>query len=254
MGSFEYTIVIPAFNESARIVSSLDRILDHVERQHWKAEIIVVNDGSLDGTADIIREYSRNYPSLRLLENPGNCGKGFSVRHGVLEAAGEVILFTDADLSSPIEEASKLFSAIQNGADIAIGSRWLQVELQNQRQPLYRQVFGRIFNLLLHATLGLPYKDTQCGFKAFTRTSAREVFSRQMVDRWGFDPEVLFISRKLGYSIQEVPVVWVHDKRSKINPFTDGLRMFFEMLLIRWSCITGKYEVQPGLTPSKRAA
>src|SRR5579883_481277 len=256
MKATSYTIVIPAYNESARIASSLDHILAFAEQQQWPLEIIVINDGSRDNTAEIVRSYARRNPCVRVLENPGNRGKGFTVRNGVLNARGDVILFTDADLSSPIEEAPKLFAALRGGADMAIGSRWLQVELQNKRQPLYRQVFGRVFNLLLRITLGLPYKDTQCGFKAFSRSVGESVFSRQMIERWGFDPEILFIARKMGYKIVEVPVEWAHDNRSKINPVTDGFKMFLEMLWIRWAGATGKYDkikAEPSLVTSKSA-
>ena len=162
-----YSIVIPAYNESARLGVTLDKVLAYIHAQGWDAEVIVVNDGSRDNTADIVRAFAAKDAVLRLVENPGNRGKGYSVRHGMLSARGQVVLFSDADLSSPIEEAPKLLRALEEGADIAIGSRWLRAETQTQRQPLYRQLFGRIFNLLLRLTLGLNFKDTQCGFKAF---------------------------------------------------------------------------------------
>jgi glycosyltransferase involved in cell wall biosynthesis len=160
----------------------------------------------------------------------------------MMQAHGDILLFTDADLSSPIEESKKLFAALDRGADVSCGSRWLQRELQTERQPLYRQIFGRVFNLLLRVILGLKYKDTQCGFKAFTRKAAHQIFSRQTIDRWGFDPEILFLAEKFGYSVAEVPVAWAHDNRSKINPVTDGFRMFTEMLRVRWASLTGKYD------------
>ncbi len=242
MGSYTYSIIIPAYNESQRISASLDRILAYIADQQWGAEIIVVNDGSRDNTAEIVREYAKSHPMVRLIENPGNRGKGYTVRHGMMQAHGDILLFTDADLSSPIEESQKLFAAIDRGADVTFGSRWLQAELQTERQPLYRQVFGRIFNLLLRIILGLKYKDTQCGFKAFTRKAAQNIFSRQMIDRWGFDPEILFLAEKFGYKVAEVPVEWAHDNRSKINPVTDGFKMFVEMLRVRWADVTGKYD------------
>ncbi|HXZ82024.1 MAG TPA: dolichyl-phosphate beta-glucosyltransferase [Terriglobales bacterium] len=242
MQPVRYSIVVPAYNESQRIVRSLESILAFLTRENWKAEVIVVNDGSRDNTAEIVRDFMRQHPGVRLLENPGNRGKGYSVRHGMLEATGDLLLFTDADLSSPIEEAPKLFQAIHEGADIAIGSRWLQAELQKQRQPLYRQLFGRIFNLLLRAILGLNFKDTQCGFKAFTRQAAQDIFPRQLIDRWGFDPEILFLARKQGLRIQELGVEWAHDERSKINPLTDGFKMFLEILRIRGNYLAGKYQ------------
>lgn len=236
-----YSIVIPAFNESERITASLDQILRFLTEQNWDAEVIVVNDGSRDKTADIVRRYSAANPVVRLVENPGNRGKGYSVRNGVLHASGEFILFTDADLSSPIREATKLFSALRNGADVAIGSRWLNPALMTERQPVFRQIAGRVFNLLNRIILGLRFKDTQCGMKAFIGSAARQIFSRQHIERWGFDPEILFIARKLGYQTAEIGVEWAHDDRSKINPVVDGIKMFLEMLRIRWYSLIGRY-------------
>ncbi len=236
-----YSIIIPAYNEGARLAATLDRVLNHVAAQHWDAEIIVVNDGSQDQTADLVRSYAQTHPTLRLIENPGNRGKGYSVRNGMLNAKGEILLFTDADLSSPIEEAAKLIAAIENGADIAIGSRWLQPELQAHRQSLLRQFYGRIFNLALRVLLGLNFKDTQCGFKAFTRSAAQIIFPLQKIERWGFDPEILYLARRTKLKVQEVPVVWSHSEGTRINPLRDGIRMFCEVLGIRWNVITGKY-------------
>jgi dolichyl-phosphate beta-glucosyltransferase len=237
-----YSIVIPAYNESARLPATLAKVLAYVHAQGWDAEVVVVNDGSRDNTADIVHEFAAKDPALRLVQNPGNRGKGYSVRNGMLSARGRVVLFSDADLSSPIEEAPKLFQALEQGADIAIGSRWLQAETQTQRQPLYRQIFGRVFNLLLRLTLGLNYKDTQCGFKAFKQRAAQTVFPLQRIDRWGFDPEILFLARKFGFKVQEVSVAWGHSGGTRINPLSDGTRMFLEMLRIRWYALTGKYD------------
>jgi glycosyltransferase involved in cell wall biosynthesis len=201
----------------------------------------VVADGSTDSTADLVRDYARRPPAVRLLQNPGNRGKGYSVRNGMLQASGELLLFTDSDLSAPITEAGKLFARIAAGADVAIGSRWLDPALQTARQPLYRQFFGRIFNLLLRLILGLRFKDTQCGFKAFTRRAAQLIFARQRIERWGFDPELLFLAGKLGLKVEEVAVEWADDPRIKIRPLRDGMRIFSEMLRIRWYSLTGKY-------------
>jgi dolichyl-phosphate beta-glucosyltransferase len=151
------------------------------------------------------------------------------------------LLFSDADLSCPIEEASKLFAAISDGADVAIGSRWLCSDLQTQRQPLHRQLFGRVFNLMLRITLGLRFKDTQCGFKAFTRRAATRIFPLQKIERWGFDPELLYLSNKFGFKVLEVPVVWAHSEGTRLNPLRDGMKMFVEMLRIRWNVLSGKY-------------
>jgi glycosyltransferase involved in cell wall biosynthesis len=238
-----YSIIIPAYNESARIAGTLERVLAYTAERSWDAEIIVVNDSSRDNTADIVRSYLGKNPRLRMLENPGNRGKGYSVRNGMLHANGEILLFSDADLSSPIEEADQLFAAIMQGADIAIGSRWLRTELQTQRQPLHRQIVGRVFNMLLRLTLGLNFKDTQCGFKAFTRRAAKAIFPQQQIERWGFDPELLFLARRFNFKVVEVPVAWAHREGTQISPLRDGTRMFFEMLQIRWNAVSGKYSL-----------
>lgn len=236
-----YSIIIPAYNEGQRLGATLDHVLAHLEASGWKAEVLVVDDGSTDSTAELVREYARRRPAVRLLENPGNRGKGYSVRNGMRQATGELLLFTDADLSAPIAEAGKLFARIAAGADVAIGSRWLDPALQTARQPFYRQLFGRIFNLLLRLILGLRFKDTQCGFKAFTRHAAQLIFARQRIERWGFDPELLFLAAKLGLRVEEVAVEWADDPRSKVRPLRDGMRIFSEMLRIRWYGLAGKY-------------
>ena len=236
-----HSIVIPAYNESERLELSIPKVLEYVRERDLQAEIIVVNDGSRDTTADVVRRFAGSHASVLLVENPGNRGKGYSVRNGMLHARGAVALFTDADLSSPINEADKLLAALSGGADVAIGSRWLQRELQTERQPLYRQLYGRLFNLGLRLVLGLGYKDTQCGFKAFNRRAVDTVFTRQHIERWGFDPELLFLARKFRLRTAEVPVEWAHDHRSKINPLRDGLKMGMEVLKVRWNDWMGRY-------------
>ena len=247
-----YSIVIPAYNESARLAASLEQVLAYVHSQAWDAEVIVVNDGSRDNTADIIREFAANDPIVKLLENPGNRGKGYSVRNGMLHAQGQILLFSDADLSAPIEEAPKLLQALEAGADIAIGSRWLRAETQTQRQPLHRQLFGRIFNLLLRMSLGLQFADTQCGFKAFKRAAAQAIFPLQKIERWGFDPEILFLARRMGLKVAEIPVAWGHSGGARINPVVDGAKMFQEMLRVRWYSITGEYSAAGAIRADAR--
>ena len=237
----QYSIVIPAFNESARILATLESVVACVREKGWRAEILVVNDGSRDATAEIVKTFARDASEVRLIENPGNRGKGYSVRSGLLQAQGEVVMFTDADLSAPIEEAERLFAAIAQGADIAIGSRWLEKGRQTHRQPLYRQFFGRCFNAVTRAVMGLRFADTQCGFKAFTRAAAQTVFQLQTIERWGFDPEILFIALKRGYRIVEVPVSWAHDERTRMSYLKDGLTMLEEIATIRWNALLGRY-------------
>jgi len=246
-----YSIVLPAYNERERIAATLGKILAYAALRDWDAEVIVVNDGSTDDTPKIVNDYARANPALRLLENPGNRGKGYSVRHGMLQARGEILLFSDADLSSPIEESEKLFTAIADGVDIAIGSRWLDARLQIRRQPLYRRVFGRIFNFALRSILGLRFKDSQCGFKAFTRRSAQAIFSLQRIERWGFDPELLYLARRFGFAVREVPVAWSHREGTRISPLRDGIRMFGEMLRVRWYALRGDYPISPAASDPK---
>lgn len=238
-----YSIVLPAYNEGARIGATLRKVLFFADAHKWNVEVIVVNDGSNDNTAQVVAEISAQNPALRMVQNPGNRGKGYSVRNGMLHAQGEILLFSDADLSAPIEEAPKLISAIKDGADIAIGSRWLQPKLQTTRQPLRRQIFGRIFNLALRIILGLHFKDTQCGFKAFNRKAASIIFPLQRIERWGFDPEILFLAKNFGLRVKEVPVAWAHREGGGIHPIRDGIRMLGEMLKIRWNSMIGRYAV-----------
>ena len=237
-----YSIVIPAYNESARIEETLERVMECVEAQGWDAEVLVVDDGSRDSTPDIVHRWMERYPRLHLVQNAGNRGKGYSVRNGLLQAAGEIVMFTDADLSAPMEEAALLFDAIEGGADVAIGSRWLDRARQTIHQPLYRRFFGRCFNWVTRTVMGLPFKDTQCGFKAFRRSAAQVIFRLQRIERWGFDPEILFIARKLGYKILEVPVTWGHDERSRMSYLKDGMKMLEEMAIIRTNSIAGRYD------------
>ncbi len=244
MGYPQYSIVIPAYNESARILGALQAVTGCIRERGWSAEVIAVDDGSRDQTAAIVRAFAVDAPEVRLLQNPGNRGKGYSVRHGILQALGEVVMFTDADLSAPIEEAERLFAAIAAGADIAIGSRWLERTRQTIRQPLYRQFFGRCFNGVTRAVMGLPFADTQCGFKAFTRAAAQTIFQLQTIERWGFDPEILFIALKRGYRIVEVPVSWAHDERTRMSYLKDGVRMLQDIAIVRWNALLGRYSKQ----------
>jgi len=240
--SLQYSIVIPAYNESARIERALQEVTACVERHGWAAEVLVVNDGSRDDTAAIVQRWMEQKPYLKLLENPGNRGKGYSVRHGLLKATGAIVMFTDADLSAPMDEAELLFQAIRDGADVAIGSRWLERQRQTIAQPWYRRFFGRCFNMVTRLVMHLPYADTQCGFKAFRREAAQAIFPLQRIERWGFDPEILFIAQRLKFTVREVPVTWGHDERSRMSYLRDGMRMLEEMVVIRWNALTGKYD------------
>lgn len=236
------SIIVPAYNEEARLPETLRQIEDYVERTGWKFhEILVVDDGSKDGTLAAANAFAAGNPHIRVLKNPGNRGKGYSVRHGMLEAKGEWCLFTDADLSAPIDELETLGRAVEgDGADIAIGSRALDRSLIGVHQPGMRETAGKFFNVVMRVATGLRIADTQCGFKLFRKDVAQEVFSRQTLEGFGFDVEVLFIANKRGYKIAEVPVRWNHAEGSRVGLFT-GLHAFAELARVRWNELRGRY-------------
>jgi glycosyltransferase involved in cell wall biosynthesis len=238
---FELSIIIPSFNEELRLPATLEKITDFLRTENLSAEVIVVDDGSTDRTATVAQSFSRQIPALRVLSNGVNRGKGFSVRHGSLAARGEIILFTDADLSAPIEEAPKLLSALKTN-DVAIGSRAMNRDLIEVHESPFREFAGIIFNKIVRITLRLPFVDTQCGFKAFRQARCRIIFEQQTIERFGFDPELLYLARHHGLSIVEVPVRWAHSPATKINMLRDSLQMFAEVFLIRWNAIRGKYK------------
>ena len=238
----KYSIVIPAYNEGKRIGATLQRVLSYVADRQWDAEIIAVDDGSGDDTAEIIaRLCPETIPVCSYCRILATGARGIAYETVCCTRRAKFCCSAMPIFHRPIEEADKLLSALAVGADIAIGSRWLRSDLQTQRQPLYRQIFGRIFNLMLRVTLGLNFKDTQCGFKAFTHQAAKMIFPMQKIERWGFDPELLYLARKFGFKVAEVPVVWAHREGTRISPLRDGTRMFLEMLKIRWNALSGKY-------------
>ena len=233
------SIVIPAYNEAWRIRHTLESVCRFRESKPYSIELMVVDDGSTDQTVETVSQF----PGVRLVRNDCNHGKGFTVRHGVLEARGEFILFTDADLSAPIEEADKLLSALQSsGADAAVGSRALKRELIGIRQPLFRDLSGRFFNLLVRAFTGLRLRDTQCGFKLFKRNSTRWAFERMCAEGFGFDPELLFLIERKGGRIVEVPVRWNNNPATKVRFLRDSTRMLLDLVAIRRRAFMGKYQ------------
>ena len=207
--------------------------------------MLVVDDGSTDATARVVEASRNGFPELRLISNGRNRGKGFSVQHGMLEARGEFALFTDADLSAPIEEADKLLARLRDGSyDGAIGSRAVDRSLIEVHQPAYRERAGIVFNRIVRGLTGLPFHDTQCGFKAFRREKARVIFEQQRTEGFGFDPEILFLARQKGLRIAEIPVRWAHDPTTKVNLFRDSVRMFLDVLAIRWNALVGRYPMR----------
>ncbi len=236
------SIIIPAFNEESRLPVTIEALKTYLATQQFAfLEVVVVDDGSRDGTAALVERVAAEWPVVRLLRNPGNRGKGFSVRHGMLDAKGEWVLFSDADLSAPIGEVEKLLQCVEKtGADIAIGSRALDRSLVSKHQGAMREISGRFFNLVMRVVAGLPFHDTQCGFKLFRRGAAQDVFSRLQIDGFGFDVEALFIARKRGFKSIEVPVRWANVEGTKVSLF-NGLTAFADLGRIRWNAIRGLY-------------
>jgi dolichyl-phosphate beta-glucosyltransferase len=239
----ELSIVIPAFNEEARLPASLAKISEYICGNKRATEVIVVDDGSRDRTSAVARSFEKDIRHLRLISNGDNRGKGFSVRRGMMEAQGKLVLFTDADLSAPIEEAEKLLAALLEN-DVAIGSRAMNRKLISVRQSVFREYAGMLFNLIVRIVLRLPFVDTQCGFKAFRREPCRIIFEQQRIERFGFDPELLYLARHHGLRSVEIPVRWGHSADTKVSMLRDSIRMFLDVFLIRWNSVMGRYPHQ----------
>lgn len=242
MSAPQLSVVIPAYNEALRIGGTLEKVRQYLETRGYACELIVVDDGSRDDLPDILADYCDHHPETRVLRNEPNRGKGYSVRRGVLEARGEFVLFTDADLSAPIEETNKLLAAIvREQADAAVGSRALDRRLIGVRQPWRRETAGRVFNVLVRMFTGLRIQDTQCGLKLFRRETTRRAFELQTVEGFGFDPELLFLIEHLGGKIVEVPVRWNDNPATKVHFLRDSLRMFLDLVVLRWRAFTGTF-------------
>ena len=227
------SVIVPAFNEARRIARTLARIRAHVTKTGQRCEFIVVDDGSRDGTADVVRACARAARNVRLIVNSRNRGKGYSVRQGMLVATGDVLLMCDADLSTPIEEIEKLLPCVAGGDDVVIGSRDLPESRLDPPQPGMRRWMAGVFRAIRRCVLLTRLRDTQCGFKLFRRDAAREIFARQRIDGWLFDCEVLGIADRLGYRIREVGVVWRDDPDSRVNPWRELIWTLPTLLLIR---------------------
>ena len=240
------SIVIPAFNEERRLPATLDALMSWLDASAYRdAEVLIVDDGSNDGTARLVETRVQSDARLRLLKNPGNRGKGYAVRHGMAEATGEWMLMTDADLSAPIAELPKLFQAvIAKNAAIAIGSRALDRSLIGVHQARARELSGIVFNRVMRLVTGLPFADTQCGFKLYRRDAAREIFPRQLLDGFGFDVEDLIIANRLGFATVEVPVRWDNVEGTKVS-LLHGVRSFGELFVIRGHAVRGRYDRPP---------
>ncbi len=240
--SIMLSIIIPAYNEEERLPDTLRQVYAYLRQQPYAYEVIVVDDGSSDGTCRMVETFFATVSGGVLLRNDRNRGKGFSVRRGVLASVGEFALFTDADLSTPIQEVEKLFAALHAGCDIAIGSRGLRTSDVRRHQPFYREYMGKIFNLFAKVFALTPFADTQCGFKCFRGDVARAVFARQQINHFSFDVEVLFIAARHRYTIREVPIQWVNNPNSRVNALIDATKMFEDLCRIRSNAWMGKYD------------
>jgi dolichyl-phosphate beta-glucosyltransferase len=236
----ELSIVIPSFNEELRLPTTLRDISSYIRSSRRETEVIVVDDGSTDRTSDVANSFRGEIQRLRVVANEKNRGKGYSVRHGMTEARGRIVLFTDADLSAPIAEADKLLAALADH-DVAIGSRAMNRSLISVRQSLFREYAGIIFNFIVRAILRLPFVDTQCGFKAFRRDRCRLIFEQQRIERFGFDPELLYLARHHGLRSAEIPVRWAHSPDTKVSMWRDSIQMFLDVFIIRWNSLSGRY-------------
>ena len=237
------TIIVPSYNEELRLPSSLNLIADYIAKSGRSTEVLVVDDGSKDRTAAVAEEFRSRIPLLRVVPNGENRGKGYSVRHGMQEARGEIVLFTDADLSAPIEEADKLLAALKDH-DIALGSRALDRSMIEVHESPFREFAGIVFNRIVRIVLRLPFVDTQCGFKAFRRVRCKIIFDQQRIERFGFDPELLYLARHHGLKAVEIPVRWAHSPATKINMMRDSIQMFLDVFTVRWNALLGRYRRQ----------
>ena len=243
------SLIIPAYNEEQRLPATLERMAEYLKFRDFSYELLVVDDGSRDGTRDLVRDFAATHDWVRLVQyddeagHPLNRGKGFAVRSGVLHASGRDVLFSDADLSTPIEEMEKLLPLITRGdCDIAIASRGLPESNLAVHQPWYRELMGRTFNKLVQSIAVPGILDTQCGFKAFRGDVAKRLFGHAQIDGFGFDTEILFLARKFGYRISEIPVTWIHKDDSRVNPLSAPFQMVNELLQVRLNDLRGAYD------------
>ncbi len=236
----DLSIIIPSYNEELRLPATLERIAAYLSTYAREAEVLVVDDGSQDGTAAVAESYRGKILTLRVISNGVNRGKGYSVRHGMQEARGRIALFTDADLSAPIEEASKLIDGLETN-DLAIGSRAMDRSLITVHESPFREFAGIIFNKIVRSILWLPFVDTQCGFKAFRREHCGIIFEQQTIEGFGFDPELLYLARRHGLRAVEIPVRWGHSPATKVSMLHDSMQMFMDIFTIRWNSLVGRY-------------
>lgn len=251
--SVEISVVVPAYNEEKRLETTLPHLYKSLKRRFFDFEIIVVDDGSVDGTADVVSRFAAKHAGVRLIRYEKNRGKGFAVRTGVLAGQGNYVLFCDADLSTPMREVRKLLGALAEGCDIAIGSRAIRGSRILKYQPFYRVLLGKTFNKFVQLFALPGIFDTQCGFKCFRRQVARDIFSRCRIDGFSFDVEVLYVARKTGFRVREVGVLWRNDPRSTVHPIRHSLQMLKELFAIRLYGLLGRYNGQVAMVSKVKA-
>ena len=244
----DLSIVIPAYNEELRLEPTIREIVEYCRAGGRAFELILVDDGSRDGTSVVGRGLAEEFPELRVIRLAANHGKGYAVRTGVVNALGSRVLFADADGATPISEIERLEAAIASGADVAVGSRALRAEGVRVHAKIYRHLIGRTFHLLVEWLADGGVKDTQCGFKLFRSQAAQDLFSRMRMNGFSFDVEVLVMARRRGFRVDEVPVNWTHQPGSKVRLTLDSLRMAADLVRIRAHCLSGEYEI-PHLAP-----
>jgi glycosyltransferase involved in cell wall biosynthesis len=234
------SVVIPAYNEESRIGKTLLAVSEFLRKQPYAYEILVVNDGSKDGTADEVRKLESVIPNLKLINNKENHGKGWVTKQGMLEATGDVRLFMDADNSTKVDEAAKMLPYFEQGCDVVIGSRRVQGSVIAVHQGLFRDFLGGVFRFIVHTLVPVGVTDSQCGFKAFSAKAAEQIFPKQTIFRWAFDVEILALARRAGFKIKEVPITWVNDSESHVK-LSGMINMLLEVLEIRLNLWANKY-------------
>jgi len=241
MGKTSLTLVIPAYNEERRIGATLEEVFRFLDEQDYPSEVLVVDDGSSDATVEVAEKVAAGRENFRVLKNGVNRGKGYSVRQGMLDAKYDIVLFSDADLSTPIEETTRCIQCINEGFDVVVGSRGMKESNIVVYQPWHRRVMGKVFNLCVRALAVRGISDTQCGFKAFTREAARRIFGAIRIERFAFDVEALFLARKYGCKMKELPVTWEDSTLTRVSPLRDSISMFKALLTIRFNSLRGFY-------------
>ena len=237
----EISMIVPAYNEGGRIIPTLRAFVSFLGDNRYNYELIVVDDGSTDGTYDVVRDISKEVPQLSIIRHPRNLGKGMAVKSGFLAASGAIVFFSDADHSTPIEELPKLIARIHEGYEIVIASRALPDSIIEKHQKWHRERMGKIFNWIVRIITVRGIHDTQCGFKSFQREKCAPVFARQRIGGFCFDVELLFIAKLRNLHIAEVPVLWRNSADTRVSTLKDSLRMFRDLLMIRYNQILGRY-------------